>query len=134
MRALDAYNLVKDQIFKEFGYTEDWKVHPLEDMREVWWAVSPDKSEVHFFYKKDDINLYNKLYSHEIGHDRFLPKYIYEGSGEAEGYTMILCDTHTDGNVLLCIFDDKKKCEYMEDERMPDYADTMEEIQREVHG
>lgn len=128
MKILDDYNSCKQAIFDAFGYVEDWKVHPIEDMREVYWAYDGKYEQVQFFFQKEDIGKYSKLYSHEIGHDRFLPKYVYKGTGEAEGYTMILCDTQTDGNILLCIFDNKKNIAWQDSDEMEGYGDEADDV------
>jgi hypothetical protein len=45
-------------------------------------------------------------YQNDIYTNRFLPKWVYRGPE----YTMIVVDTHTDGNQLLQVFaNDKEK-------------------------
>jgi len=105
MELLDKEQAVRQEIFNYFGYVEGWRVLPLDDARAYFWvledkvvrfAESPESLE-----DKGD----GDYYKNEIYTNRHLPKWVYEGAD----YTMIVVDTHTDGNQLLQIFDNAKK-------------------------
>ena len=100
----DYFNLLK-KIHKYFGYKEDWCIFPLKDCREYYWQLWTD--EVIFHEDKEEVNEKGDYYSAEIYRQRFLKKWVYE----TEHYTMILVDTHVDGNKFLAIFDNDKKLE-----------------------
>lgn len=102
MKKLTEYFALEKEIHSYFGYQENWQAFPLEDARDYYWAICDD--EVYFSEDKDNIN----YYSNSILKSRFLPKAIYEGVE----FTMIVVDTHTDGNRFLQIFDNSKKVEY----------------------
>lgn len=102
MKLLDDMNEARQKVFDYFGYVEDWVVIPLDDGTSYHWCVKD--GQVFFADEKDDlINLTGNYYSNEIYTQRFLPKWTYVG----KDYTMIVVDTHTDGNKFLQIFDNK---------------------------
>jgi hypothetical protein len=118
MQLLDQYLDLQEQIYAYFGYVEDWKVMPIEDARKYYWALSPEQTNVYycesrenaeelvgneFDWEVSDIDG-NDVYSDEII-SPFLPKGIYRG----KDYTMVVVDTHTDGNKFLQIFDNAKE-------------------------
>ena len=105
MKLLDDYLSLQQQIYDYFGYKEDWCVFPIDDARKYYWRLSgrgPD--EVQFAENPQEANG-EKGYSNEIYMQRFLSKWVYRGAE----YTMILVDTHTDGNKFLQIFDNAKE-------------------------
>jgi ribA/ribD-fused uncharacterized protein len=102
------YNWLQGEIWENyFGYVEDWCIFPLEFTLDDYWYIGPgffSKESVVFspskeaLLNKDEKNVYS---------NSFLPQTIYEGSDGR--YTMILVDTHTDGNQYLQILDNTKK-------------------------
>ena len=110
MKLLKEYFELQAKIYEYFGYSEDWKVIPLDDATEFHWYVIEDEhggGEVHFsddVEKLKDIDT-GEYFANEIYTQRFLPKWVYRG----EEYTMICVDTHTDGNKFLQGFDNKKE-------------------------
>lgn len=107
MKLLDEYFKLQDQIYKYFGYVEDWVVIPIEDSRDVYWRLNGEgPGTVRFADTEellDDPDM--NYYENEIYTQRFLTKWIYRG----EKFTMICVDTHTDGNRFLQIFDNSKE-------------------------
>jgi len=110
MKALDKYFKLQEEIYKYFGYVEDWVAFPIDDRREYWWrlqgkvfleGVEFSKTKTGLIDKSDD------YYVDSIYKQRFLSKWVYEG----KDYTMICVDTQTDGNKFLAIYDNKKKVE-----------------------
>lgn len=102
MKLLDQEQAIRKQIFEYFGYVEDWRILPFDDAREMFWRCTKD--EVYFGESEEDVrDLSGDCYCNEIYTQRHLPKWVYR----AEEYTMIVVDTHTDGNQLLQIFDNK---------------------------
>lgn len=105
-KTIDNYFKLQGEIFKHFGYVEDWVVIPIDDRREFYWRINGTEKdgEVEFCtestFKDED-----HLYSDVIYTQRFLPKWVYR----AEDLTMICVDTQTDGNKFLAIFDNKKE-------------------------
>jgi hypothetical protein len=75
-----------------------------------YWFVSGGQGhggEVRFAKTAQDLDDEDagNYYSNEIYTQRHLPKWIYRGAE----YTMIVVDTHTDGNKFLQIFDNSKE-------------------------
>ena len=100
MKILDRYNSILEELYNYFGYTEGWKVYPIDDSREYFWIIKRDCVE--FYDTKEDYLNGNEdsMYENEI-----INKSIFIGAD----YTAIIVDTHTDGNKFLQIFDNAKK-------------------------
>lgn len=107
MKLLDDYVAAKAQIFAYFGYEEDWRAIPLEDTRDFYWRLyGTGPGNVRFAAEEvllDDPG--ESYYEDEIYTQRFLPKWVYRGPE----FTMVCCDTNTDGNKFLRIFDNAKE-------------------------
>lgn len=102
MKLLDEYFEIQQKIYDYFGYEEDWQVIPLEDRRDYLWYA--DSNEVVYAKQMKDFEIHRgEYYSDEIY--KYLLQYIYE----TKDYTMIIIDTHTDGNKFLAIYDNSKK-------------------------
>jgi hypothetical protein len=110
MKLLDEYLLAKDELFKYFGYVEDWASIPFDDCRTYFWSLREHEDGSGDVYYADTIHkLANvdagEYYHHEIYTQRHLPKWVYRG----KDHTMISCNTHVDGNKFLCIFSNHKE-------------------------
>lgn len=107
MKILDQYLGLQEKIYKYFGYVEDWVAIPIDDRREYYWKIVGGEQhggEVEYCTEPTFTDE-DHLYSDSIYTQRFLPKWVYRG----EDYTMIVVDTHTDGNKFLAIFDNTKE-------------------------
>lgn len=107
MKLLDDYLELQKRIFEHFGYVEGWRVLPLEDARGYYWRVDGEgPGEVLFADNEEDLSTENgNHYVNEIYTQRHLPKWVYR----ADGYTLIVVDTHTDSNQLLKVFDNSRE-------------------------
>ena len=103
MNIFDKYFESLQDVYNYFGFEEDWVVLPLDNRREFYWLVNED--DVRYGKKDDVINETGDYYSDEIYKHRFYKKWIYRG----KDYTMIMVDTHTDGNKFLAIFENSKE-------------------------
>jgi hypothetical protein len=102
MELLDQYKALRDQIFAYFGYVEAWRVLPMSDAREYFWTLDGEgPGTVKFADTEveldDEAGAY---YENEIYTQRHLNQWVYRGAE----YTMVVVDTHTDGNKFLQIF------------------------------
>jgi len=104
MNLLDQEQSLRNQIFQYFGYKEDWCIYPFDDARDYFWRIQ-NNDNVIFSETEEDLDSDGNYYRNEIYTQRFLNKWVYRG----EEYTMILVDTHTDGNKFLQIFDNSKE-------------------------
>ncbi|MAH32740.1 MAG: hypothetical protein CMG78_12165 [Marinobacter sp.] len=96
MQLLDDYLALQKQLYEYFGYVEDWVAIPIDDAREYFWWC--DGNNVHFAETEKELESQEgQYYVNEIYTQRFLPKWVYE----ADDFTMICVDTHTDGNKFL---------------------------------
>lgn len=106
MNIIDEYFKLQKTVHDYFGYVEDWKIIPLSDLRGYYWHITNENDGSVLFsdYRenltKDGLENY---YEYSIYTQRFLPKYVYRG----DEYTLVSSDTHTDGNKVLAIFDNK---------------------------
>lgn len=110
MQLLNEYNQKRQELFDYFGYVEDWVVIPVDDATKYYWFINGGEGrngEVRFANTTADLDDEDagNFYSNEIYTQRHLPKWVYRG----EEYTMIVVDTHTDGNKFLQIFDNAKE-------------------------
>lgn len=103
MKILDDYLKLQKEIYDYFGFKENWITLPIDDRREHFWSILDD--EVIFGDKDDVINNTGDCYLDEIYKQRFYSKWIYRG----EEYTMIMVDTHIDGNKFLAIYDNSRE-------------------------
>jgi hypothetical protein len=112
MELLKHYNLVRQDLFDYFGYVEDWVVIPVDDATKYYWRLTGEGrgDEVQFADTLEELETESgNYYANEIYTQRFLPKWVYRG----DEYTMVVVDTHTDGNKFLQIFDNKKEVKHV---------------------
>ncbi len=109
MELLDKYIELRQQLFDYFSYVEDWRVLPIDDSRKYYWHLTGESDGDEVKFAEHEENLFEGTmedgYSNEIYAQRHLPKFVYRGAD----YTMVVVDTHTDGNQLLQIFDNAKE-------------------------
>lgn len=108
MKLLNDYNQTRQALFDYFGYVEDWAVIPLDDATSYYWRLTGEGrgDEVFFADTLEELESESgNFYSNEVYTQRHLPKWVYRG----DEYTMVVVDTHTDGNKFLQIFDNSKE-------------------------
>lgn len=106
MQLLNDYNQKRQELFDYFGYKENWRVFPIDDATDFFWRVNEDEDEVLFADTIEQLNNEDgNFYCNEIYTQRHLTRWVYRGAD----YTMIVVDTHTDGNKFLQIFDNAKE-------------------------
>jgi hypothetical protein len=111
MKLLKQEQAVRQELFKYFGYKEDWRVLPFDDCTKYFWRlVGGEGHGGSVQYAKTQGRLHDEndagdYYESEIYSQRHLPKWVYRG----KEFTMIVVDTHTDGNQLLQIFTNAKE-------------------------
>jgi hypothetical protein len=110
---VDRFIAARAAIFAHVGYAEDWRVLPIDDSRDQFWAVdkherewvkfSPERVPLVYWLGNhaDEYGPYgNVLYENAIYTQRHLPKWVYRG----KDLTLVVADTQTDGNKCLQIF------------------------------
>ena len=115
MKLLDDYFEIQQKIHDYFDYHDDWKVIPLNSYREFYWyIVDGDESsgDIRFSPTKEELKDQDgdHFYQEEIFTYRHLEKYVYR----AKDYTLILIDTHCDGNIFAGIFSNEKEVDWEE--------------------
>lgn len=110
---VDTYVTTREAIFDHVGYVEDWRIMPLDDARAMdWWLVGGDPSTgrgCRLQYGRPgailgDLDAAN-WYEASVYTQRHLPKWVYRGAE----LTLIVGDTHCDGNILLFLLDNAKE-------------------------
>lgn len=110
-KLMDDEQAARKALFAYFGYVEDWRILPLEDCTKYYWQLHGGEAHggvVEYADLKVELtdSGTGDYYQNDIYTNRFLPKWVYRGPE----YTMIVVDTHTDGNKLLQVFtNDKEK-------------------------
>lgn len=104
MNIIDNYFKLQQEIYDYFEFKEDWTVFPLDDRREYWWKINNDEEVVQGSKENIEENL-EECFVDEIYKQRFYSKWVYKG----KDYTMIMIDTHVDGNKFLAIYDNSKE-------------------------
>lgn len=99
MDIIDKFNESRDQIYEYFGFKEDWVVFPIDDKRGYFWKVIDDV--VRFAKTKEQFESAGDYSENEILKHRFYPQSIYVG----KDLTMMIVDTHVDGQRYFQIFD-----------------------------
>jgi hypothetical protein len=113
MKLLNDYFRLRLELFDYFGYVENWKAIPVDDATMYYWKLSGESfgdegysNEVLFADTLEELESQDgNFYSNEIYTQRHLPKWVYRGAD----YTMVVVDTHVDGNKFLQIFDNSKE-------------------------
>lgn len=109
MKLLDDYFDLQQEVFSYFGYIENWQILPLADSRKYYWRiVGGEGYGGTVCFAKSESELKNKTghyYENEVYTQRHLPRWVYRG----KDYTLVVVDTHTDGNQLLQIFSNDKE-------------------------
>jgi hypothetical protein len=108
MQLLNDYNQKRQELFDYFGYVENWKAIPVDDATMYHWRLTGERhgDEIQFADTIEELESESgNYYTNEIYTQRFLPKWVYRGAD----YTMVVVDTHTDGNKFLQIFDNAKE-------------------------
>ena len=111
MQLLKDYQNIRQELFDYFGYKEDWRVIPVDNATIYYWRLNGEGhgGEVLFADTVEELESGDgNSYSNEIYTQRHLEKWVYRG----EEYTMVVVDTHTDGNKFLQIFDNKKEVKH----------------------
>jgi hypothetical protein len=117
MNIIEQYFNLQGEIFKYFGYVQDWKVIPLDPQLGCYWMIcgpeDNNSTKVAWGknpFTKESIEVGEELYAGTIYTQRHLPKWVYRGPE----HTMVAVDTHSDGNQLLIVFDNDKECKDQE--------------------
>ena len=93
------YGKALQAIYDHVGFVEDWVVYPICDSTDMYWRI--DVGSIVEFGESED----NLIYENDIYTQRFYKKWVYRG----KDYTLIIVDTHTDGNKFFQIFDNSKE-------------------------
>lgn len=125
MNILNHYFELQEEIYKYFGYVEDYRVIPLSDETLYFWWLNQSEDGTGVIWYADArfsvelITAGENLYSAQIYTQRFLDKWVYRGAE----YTMICADTRTDGNKFLMVFDNEKELKAPSPEMLAAFAE-----------
>lgn len=109
MKLLTEFINAQEELFNYFGYEENWRAIPVDSAIEYYWHLTDTEEDGSVRFAKSVEVLLDtdseKYYENEIYTQRHLSKWVYRG----EEFTMIVVDTHTDGNKFLQIFANDKE-------------------------
>lgn len=106
MNLLDQHNALREELFEYFEYVEDWRILPFNDARKYFWRLDGEgPGTVEFAKTERELTDETGNYKNEIYTQRHLHKWVYRGND----YTMIVVDSHTDGNQFLQVFTNAKE-------------------------
>lgn len=107
---LDKYfkrDALEREIFKAFGYEEQWRAFPLWDVRAEYWMRSRDTS---IAFHKEPFTKENIIEGRHSSCVLYKTMHMTKSVFEAEGLVMVLGDTQCDGNIALFILDASREC------------------------
>lgn len=109
MNLMKKYNNAIQALYDHVKFKEDWVVYAIDDRTDMFWSII-NKDEVKFAKTKIDFNSDGNYYLDEIYTQRFYKRWVYRG----KKLTLIIVDTHTDGNKFFAVYDNSKeiKSEY----------------------
>ena len=85
MELLNKHQAAQEELFKYFGYVEDWCAIPVDDATEYYWKIEGSETDgnVQFAEEKHDLDddCSGNHYENEIYTNRHLPKWVYRGKG-----------------------------------------------------
>lgn len=92
------------------GFEDGYVVYALEDYRDYYWELpfgEGREGEVHYAETIEDLKdkEAGNYYVNDIYTQRFYDKWVWRG----KDYTMIFCDTHTDGNKFFGVYSNDKE-------------------------
>lgn len=105
MTLMDDFYNAKKALYDHVKFKEDWVVYPIDDATEMFWKISKDENYVTFAETAEQLESDGNFYQNSIYRQRFYDKWVYRG----ELLTMIIVDTHTDGNKFFQFFDNNKE-------------------------
>ena len=103
---LSSYNNFRERILSYFEYEEFWRIFPIIDLTDVYWAYDGP----HLVYYKEPINGQVLREGHHVEasyywSDESIRQYKYEKAD----YTLFVLKSHLDIMPTLSIFDNSKK-------------------------
>lgn len=105
MLLFDKFNKTKQDLYDHVGFKEDWTVYAIDDRTDMAWTIDEDSERVRYALAKEVLKSDGDYYEDEIYKQRFYPKWVYRG----KLMTMIIVDTHTDGNKFFAFYDNSKE-------------------------
>jgi len=113
MDIIKNYKAALQELYDHVGFREDWVVLPIDDRTDMFWRINDNEDKVVYFFELeylpikdgDEADRGGNFYSDEIYKQRFYTEHVYRG----KDYTMIMVDTHTDGNRFFAFYDNKKE-------------------------
>ena len=103
---IENFNRATQSLYDHVGFVEDWVVCPIDDKTDMYWIVDEEEKEwVRYGESEDVLNSDGDYYLNEIYTQRLYDKWVYRG----EMLTMIMVDTHCDGNKFFQYFDNAKE-------------------------
>jgi len=119
---IDQYFELERDIKKKLGWVDDWKILPLDDVRDNYWmlvggnadtgdesivviSIPHGDSDVHEPFTLDAVRDGHACSGSDVYTQRGHERWVYREGG----IVLIPVNTHTDGNVFLYLLDAAKE-------------------------
>lgn len=101
MNIMENFEKAKQELYNHVGFEEDWTAFAIKNRTDMFWTLNEIENSVQYADYKEDLNPEENFFCEdEIYKQRFYNKWIYRG----EELTMIIVDTHIDGNKFFAFF------------------------------
>lgn len=105
MNLMETFEKTRDALYEHVGFKESYAVCQIDDRTEMFWIINKEENKVRFADEQTTLFSDEKFYEDEISGLSFYNKTIYRG----KKYTMIIVNTHVDGNCFFAFYDNKKE-------------------------
>lgn len=107
LNLITDYNQALQAIYDHVGFVENWVVYPVDDCTEMFWTIEDDTVRYSPTIAELETQSDNH-YSEGIFKQRLYRQNVYRGAS----FTLVFCDTQTDGQRLFRLFDNTKERTY----------------------
>ena len=105
MNLVGTFERARDALYEHVGFKESYAVCQIDDRTEMFWFIDEAENKVYFADDQTALFSDEKFYEDEISGLSFYDKTIYRG----KKYTMIIVNTHVDGNCFFAFYDNDKE-------------------------
>lgn len=108
MKLIEDFNSSLKALYEHVGFKEDWVVYAIEDRTDMYWKINGTEKDGEVVFNEEKVIVENEdgnQYVNDIYTQRFYHKWVYRGPE----LTMIIVDTHTDGNKFFAFYSNDKE-------------------------
>lgn len=105
---MKTFNFALKELYNHVGFNENYTIYAIEDMTDSFWAIIQSGRYGESVRYADTMKQFKSggdYYEYEVCHQRFYNKWVYRGTE----LTMVIVNTHTDGNKFFAFFSNDKE-------------------------